>query len=79
MSGATELVTQNLHAIYQQVLVGDGCWLPRGSGGIIHGTALLLRHVIKVLYSVVERKLFVRIERYVPTCASIATKSIHKL
>lgn len=67
MSGATELVTQNLHAVYQQVFVGNGCWLPRGSGGIIHGTALLLRHVVKVLYSVVERKLFVRIERYVPT------------
>lgn len=79
MSGATELVTQNLHAVYQQVLVGDGCWLPGGSGGIIYGTALLLRHVVKVLYSVVERKLLVHIGRYVPTCACIATKSIHKL
>lgn len=81
MSGATKLVTQNLHAVYQQVLVGDGCRFPRGSGGIIHGTALFLRQVIKVLYSVVERKSSsVLRDMYLPgTCTSIATKSIQKL
>lgn len=79
MCGATKLVTQNLHAIYQQVLVGNGCWFPHGSEGIIHGTALFLRQIIKVLYSVVERKKFVRIERYVPTCTSLVPKLIQKL
>lgn len=76
---ATKLVTQNLHAVYQQVLVGNGCWFPCGSEGIIHGTALFLRQIIKVLYSVVERKKFVRIERYVPTCTSLVPKLIQKL
>lgn len=58
--------------------MGDGCWFLRGFGGIIYGIVFFFRYVVKVFYFVVERKLFVRIERYVFICVSIVIKLIYK-
>lgn len=49
-----------------------------GFGGIIYWIVFFFRYVIKVFYFVVERKLFVRIERYVFICVSIVIKLIYK-
>lgn len=78
MSGAIEFVIQNLYVVYQQVFVGDGCWFLRGFGRIIYWIVFFFRYVVKVFYFVVERKLFVRIERYVFICVSIVIKLIYK-